>query len=153
METEALLKASISLAPASARRSKREPYTIELIIAICEQLNLSNPLDAAVFACLTTAFFTTARAGEFTIPRLNAFNPAIHVKPSNVSDTHDCQNLHMKTFFLPRTKSALEGEEVSWAKQTGPSDPEEALTNHLRINEPPTTMLYSLIAIMTHTIH
>lgn len=108
-----------------------------MISAIRDQLNLSNPLDAAVFACLTTAFFATARAGEFTVPRLDAFDPAIHVKPSNVSDTQDRQNLRMKTFFLPRTKSALEGEEVSWAKQTGPSDPEEAFANHLRINEPP----------------
>ncbi|KAG2345619.1 hypothetical protein BDR05DRAFT_998232 [Suillus weaverae] len=137
MEIDALLKASISLTPASAKRSKREPYTIDMIVAIHKQLNLSHPLDTAVFACLTTSFFATAHAGEFTIPRLDAFNPAIHVKPSNVSDTHDRQNLHMKTFFLPRTKSALEGEEVSWAKQTGPADLEEAFTNHLRINEPP----------------
>ncbi|KAG2345618.1 hypothetical protein BDR05DRAFT_974959 [Suillus weaverae] len=137
MEIDALLKASISLTPASTKRSKREPYTINMIVAIHEQLNLSHPLDAAVFACLTTSFFATARAGKFTIPCLDAFNPAIHMKPSNVSDTHDRQNLHMKTFFLPRMKSAPEGEEVSWAKQTGPADPEEAFANHLCINEPP----------------
>ncbi|KAG2740343.1 hypothetical protein P692DRAFT_20754005, partial [Suillus brevipes Sb2] len=137
METDALLKAAISLAPASTKRSKREPYTIDMITAIRDQLNLADPLDAAVFACLTTAFFATARAGEFTIPRLDTFDPAKHVKPSNVSDTQDRQNLRMKTFFLPRTKSALEGEEVSWAKQTGPSDPEEAFANHLRVNDPP----------------
>ncbi|KAG2343199.1 hypothetical protein BDR05DRAFT_884828, partial [Suillus weaverae] len=120
-----------------AKRSNCEPYTINMIVAIREQLNLSHPLDAAVFACLTTSFFATARAIKFTIPRLDAFNPAIHVKLSNVNDTHDHQNLRMKTFFLPRMKSAPEGEEVSWAKQTGPSDLEEAFANHLHINEPP----------------
>ncbi|KAG2343430.1 hypothetical protein BDR05DRAFT_975979 [Suillus weaverae] len=137
MEIDTLLKASISLTPASAKCSKCEPYTIDMIVAIHEQLNLSHPLDAAVFTCLTTSFFATAHASEFTILHLDAFNPAIHVKPSNVNDTYDHQNLHMKTFFLPRMKSAPEGEEVSWAKQTGPSDPEEAFANHLRINNPP----------------
>ncbi|KAG1734170.1 hypothetical protein EDB19DRAFT_1622204, partial [Suillus lakei] len=67
MEVDALLKASISLAPASAKRSKHEPYTIDMITAIREQLNLSNHLDAAVFTCLTTAFFATARASKFTV--------------------------------------------------------------------------------------
>lgn len=137
MEIETLLKASISLAPPSSKRSKREPYTIELMVAISQHLNPLNPLDAAVFACLTTTFFATARAGEFTVPRLDAFDPQIHVKLSNVKDTHDRQNLPMKTFFLPRTKSAPEGEEVSWAKQNGPTDPEEALANHIRVNDPP----------------
>lgn len=137
MEIDTLLKASISLAPATAKRSKREPYTIDLMTAIHQQLDHNNPLDAAVFACLTTTFFATARTGEFTVPRLDGFDPAIHVKLSNVNDTHDRQNLAMKTFFLPRTKAAPEGEEVSWAKQEGPTDPEKAFSNHLRVNDPP----------------
>lgn len=101
MEIETLLRASISLAPPSSKRSKREPYTIELMSAIRQHLDLLNPLDAAVFACLTTTFFATARAGEFTIQRLDAFDPLIHVKPSDVKDTRDRQNLPMKSFSLP----------------------------------------------------
>ncbi|KAG2029159.1 hypothetical protein BDR03DRAFT_1096313 [Suillus americanus] len=100
--------------------------------------NLDNPLDASVFACLTTIFYATARVGEFTVPRLNAFDPKLHVSLDCVKDMRDRQNLTTKNFHLPRTKSAPEGEGVHWAKQAGLSDPEEAFLNHLRINEPPT---------------
>ncbi|KAF8961375.1 hypothetical protein BDZ97DRAFT_1610807, partial [Flammula alnicola] len=46
-------------------------------------LNLALPLDAAVFACLTTTFWSCSCLGEFTVPSLKAFKPSIHVKPSN----------------------------------------------------------------------
>jgi hypothetical protein len=59
-EIDALLKAAISLTPASSKKPKREPYTIPLIIAIRQKLDLDSPLDAAVYACLTTIFFTCA---------------------------------------------------------------------------------------------
>ncbi|KAG2049886.1 hypothetical protein BDR06DRAFT_892854, partial [Suillus hirtellus] len=137
MEIEMLLKVSISLAPASSKRSKWEPYTIELMTAIHQHLDLLNPLDAAVFACLTTTFFTTARASKFTVLCLDTFDLLIHMKLSNIKDTCDQQNLPMKNFFLPRTKSVPEGEEVSWAKQDSPTNPEEALANHICVNDPP----------------
>ncbi|KAG2052170.1 hypothetical protein BDR06DRAFT_990232 [Suillus hirtellus] len=137
IEIDAMLKAAVSLTPASTKRDKREPYTIDLIIAIREKLNLEDPLDASVFACLTTTFYATARVGEFTVPRLNAFDPTAHISLENVTDMRDRQNLATKNFHLPRTKSAPQGEDVHWAKQAGLSDPEEAFLNHLRINEPP----------------
>lgn len=44
----------------------------------------------------------------------------------------------MRVFHLPRTKtSSTEGEDVSFAKQNGPSDPENAFLHHLEINNPP----------------
>jgi len=136
-EVEALLKAANSLTPASSKRSKREPYTIDLIIAIRSQLDLKEPLDAAVFACLTTTFYATARTAEFTIPRIDSFDPTLHIKPSDVSDSVDRNNLSTKNFHLPRTKAALHGEDVFWATQHGLSDPDQALSNHFAINEPP----------------
>jgi hypothetical protein len=136
-EIDSLFKAAISLTPPTSKKAKRDPYTITLITAIKEQLSLNDPLDAAVFACLTTIFFTCARVGEFTTHRLDAFDPAIHVKPSDIQDARDRQGLKMTNFHLPRTKTSINGEDVSWARQDGPSDPEEALQNHLRINDPP----------------
>jgi hypothetical protein len=59
-EIDTLLKAAISLTPASSKKLKREPYTIPLIIAIHQKLDLDSPLDAAVYTCLTTIFFTCA---------------------------------------------------------------------------------------------
>lgn len=137
VEIETLFKAAISLTPPSSKKTKRDPYTIPLIISIHENLDLNNPLDAAIFAYLTTIFFTCARIGEFTVPRLDAFDPTCHVKPADISRTQDHQGLEMTNFHLPRTKTAMEGEDVFWASQTGPSDPEEAMCNHWKINEPP----------------
>jgi hypothetical protein len=136
-EIDALLKAAISLTPTSLKKPKREPYTIPVILSIREKLDMSNPLDAAVYACLTTIFFTCAHVGEFTVPRLDAFNPKLHIKPSDVRSTQDRQGLEMTNFHIPRTKIAMEGEDVFWARQSRLIDPEEALHNHMRINDPP----------------
>ena len=43
------------------------------------QLNLEAPLDAAVFACLTTCFYASARLGEFMVRTLTGFNPNAHI--------------------------------------------------------------------------
>ena len=43
----------------------------------------------------------------------------------------------MTCFHLPWTKKSPISEEVNWAKQEGPHDPEEALNNHFRVNDPP----------------
>ena len=50
----------------------------------------------------------------------------------------DQNNLKTTVFSLPRTKSSLSGEEVQWAAQNGPTDPQAALDAHLAINNPPT---------------
>ena len=136
-EASALLKAAKTLAPTSSKRPPRELYTIDNIIMIREQLSLTLPLDAAVFACLTTLFFATARTGEFTVPNLNSFNPSSHITRNHVSTQRDRNGLEITNFRLPRTKSAPLGEDVNWAKQDGPSDPQEALLNHFLINDPP----------------
>ena len=98
---------------------------------------MSNPIDAAVFACLTTTFYTAARLGEFTIRRLGGFDPLTHVKPSDVSDQQDAQGNQVKSFHLPHTKTSPTGESVQWGKQNGPTDPDAAFANHLAINHPP----------------
>ena len=95
------------------------------------------PLDAAVFACLTTLFFATARTGEFTVPNLNSFNPSFHITRNHVSTQCDRNGLEITNFCLSRTKSTPLGEDINWAKQDSLSDPQDALLNHFRINDPP----------------
>lgn len=131
-----MIKAAKVLTPASSKQSLREPYTIDTISKIRDQLSLSLPLHAAVFACLTTTFFATARVGEFTVPTINAFDPRIHITCKQVSVQHDRQGLEITNFHLPRTKCAPNGEDVNWAKQVGPSDPQQALSNHFVVNDP-----------------
>ncbi|KIK81161.1 hypothetical protein PAXRUDRAFT_15390 [Paxillus rubicundulus Ve08.2h10] len=117
IEIEALLKAAVTLALTS---SKHKP---------CEL--------AAVFTCLTTTFWCTVRIGEFTVPCLDAFDPLLHVKPSNITHEKDRQGLMVTNFHLPRMKSALLGEDISWAQQHGPLDPQAAFQNHIVVNGTP----------------
>ncbi|KIK94001.1 hypothetical protein PAXRUDRAFT_785178, partial [Paxillus rubicundulus Ve08.2h10] len=136
-EIEALLKAAVTLAPTSSKHKPCEPYTVNVLNLMRDNLNLTDPAKAAVFTCLTTTFWCTARVGEFTVPRLDTFNPLLHVKPSNVTHQKDRQGLMVTNFHLPRTKSALLGEDVSSAQQLGPSDPQAAFQNHIVVNSPP----------------
>jgi hypothetical protein len=130
VKTDALIKAAEALRPAASRRKPRRPFTIEYIIALRSQLDLMLPPDVAVFACLTTTFYSAARLGEFTVVNIKpgSFHSSTHVTPSLV---HDRNGLPMLAFHIPRTKSSPSGEEVTWARQRGLSDPEPALARHL----------------------
>jgi hypothetical protein len=111
-----LLKAAETLAPATSHKPKQKLYTTKYISCIRSQLNLLIPLDAAVYACLTTTFWATACVGKTTVPTLTSFDCNTHIKPSNVSKETDRQGLSQTAFFIPRTKSAPQGESITWAK-------------------------------------
>lgn len=133
-----ILKGAAKLAPPMAKQVLRAPITTDMMEIIKAHLRDQNPFDTAFFACLTTVFYAAARVGEFTLRRLDSFNPNEHITRNNVRDDIDARNgLHTKVFFLPRTKSNLNGEEVNWAKQNGPTDPLAAFAAHLTINDPP----------------
>ena len=141
-EMAAVLKGADKMAPTSSKRKKRRPYTIQFITAIRSQLNLEEPQDAAVFACLTTCFYAVARVGEFTVPHLDAFDgltrtdtsqqPTYVLTPIVMASKTEVMVLH-----IPRTKVApIEGKDVFWVRQEGLSDPYQALNNHLLVNSP-----------------
>lgn len=136
-EIDALFKAAKKLEPKRTRKKAKLPWTIQHLTDICGKL-LDNPKDVAIRACLTTAFWGTARLGEVTVPRLNGFDPDRHVKITNVRhDVEDRNGLKQTTIFIPWTKSAMEkGEEIFWAEQNGPTDPQRALAEHIKINNP-----------------
>ena len=132
-----LFKAAERSAPDSAKRSLRQPFTPDLIAQLRAQLDLTSPLDAAVFACLTTCFYTCARLGEFTIPSTKSFDPHRHITPANTRVDTDRNGCQVQVFHLPSTKCNSSGEDTHWASQSGPSDPQWALHNHMQINCPP----------------
>ena len=136
-EMKAALDGAAILAPPSSKKPKRGPMTLDIISSLATKLDLSKPLDAAVFACLTTTFFSAARLGEFTLPSLKAFDPSQHVKPSDVREDQDRNGLQVTVFRLPRTKCSINGEDIFWAKQDGIYDPQAALSNHFSVNKPP----------------
>lgn len=132
-----MLKASRSLAPASSKKPQRLPFTPAHILSLRSHLDLSSPLDAAVFACLTTCFYSCARLGEFTVPTLSSFDPSRHVSPSQAHEDQDRHFNNVKKFSLPFTKTSQSGEDVFWGTQSDLSDPRAAFENHLLVNSPP----------------
>lgn len=138
-ELDAIIKGAKQMAPRSSAREKREPMTPDYIAKLRPHFSDTKPLDLAVFACLTSAFWATARLGEFTVQNLLAFDPKIHVKRSDLGESTDRNGLKTTTIHVPQTKSnRTEGERLYWAKQDGDSDPESALQRHLEINDPET---------------
>ena len=111
--------------------------TTHLIVQLCNCLDISVPLDTAINACLKTTFWSTAHLSEFTVPNLTSFDPAIHIKCSDVRSAEDHEGHKVKVFFVPQTKSSPLGEDLYWARQDGDCDPESALDNHLMVNDLP----------------
>lgn len=136
-EMDTMLRAADKLTPPSSKRKKRLPYTPRFITELKQQMDLNVPLDAAVFACLTTCFYASARLGEFTVRNLQSFDPGSNVTIQNLSYDQDRNGLRVTVLHLPKTKVASnEGEDVFWASQEGDSDPTAALQNHLQVNQP-----------------
>ena len=137
-EVQALLTAGKHLVPATSSKAPKVPWTIDNLTTICSALDPNHPIDAAVLACLTTAFWGTARLGEVMVPKLDGFDPRIHVKVSDIRfGVRDRNNLEETIIFLPWTKSSREkGENIFCARQEGITNPQAALTNHLKVNKP-----------------
>ncbi|EGO19220.1 hypothetical protein SERLADRAFT_374499 [Serpula lacrymans var. lacrymans S7.9] len=135
-EILALLTVSVTLTPISSKRAPHQPFTIEHICEVRKVLDLTKPLDAAFFACLTTTFYTASRLGEFTIPSINQFDSNRHATIDGVSEVTNRNGFRVKAFILPITKTEKEPMSVSWVTQQGLSDPEEGWLNHIKINNP-----------------
>lgn len=135
---DSMLSAADRLSPPASRLGKRPPYTVDILLALRGQLSLLQPLDAAVWACLTSAFYAVARVGELTVRTLDGFDPTRHVKRSDVRTERDRNHLEETVLFIPSTKAApVAGEDIFWAVQLGPTDPSAALASHLLINDLP----------------
>ncbi|KAJ8081771.1 hypothetical protein PM082_007617 [Marasmius tenuissimus] len=79
------------LAPPPSSRKPRQPYTIDTLKTIGSSLDLSEPLDAAVWACLLSLFWGCTRTGA--VKSLSSFDPEIHVKRCDVSKVTDRNGL------------------------------------------------------------
>lgn len=135
-QVSAALQGAARLAPPTSKRTKRNPFTVACLESIRSALDLSSPLDAAVYACLLTSFFSLARLGEMTVRSLSCFEPSTHVKPSNIRHDEDRHGLSVTVLHLPQTKMSPSGEDIYFARQSGLADPHHALLNHLSINSP-----------------
>lgn len=138
-QLKVVLDGAANLAPPTSKKGIHEPLRLEMIEALGEQLDPNIPLDVSVKSCLDVMYYSVARTGELTVPSLNSFNPAIHVKPSDVRNEIDRHGNQVTACHLPVTKSAPEGEDIFFAEQNGTSNPKASFANHFRVNEPPPT--------------
>ncbi|KAF8835958.1 hypothetical protein BDN67DRAFT_992263 [Paxillus ammoniavirescens] len=137
-QLKTILEGSARLAPASSKREPHKPFEPDIIANFKAHLNLEDPLDAAVFACLTTVFYCVARLGEFTIPNLKDFSSTKYITRSDMSRVVGTSGVAVTRFHIPSTKaSPRNGEDTQWAAQSDTTDPEAALSNHFLINPAP----------------
>jgi hypothetical protein len=136
-QLDTILRGAEKLQPATAQRKQREPYTIKYINNILSNLDGNDSLDAAVAACLTTAFFCITRLDELTVTTLKSFKATDHVTPENIREGEDRNGFKYTILHVPRTKmNQLSGEDIYFSSQLGDSNPTERLHNHLLINKP-----------------
>ncbi|GLB39587.1 hypothetical protein LshimejAT787_0700970 [Lyophyllum shimeji] len=136
-ELDLMLKAGDKLTPPTSKHKQRLPYTIQFILKLREQMDLNNPFDVAVLACLACLIYSASRVGDFTVRRLDAFDTSTHVSRRCLRRDQDRSGKKVTVLHLPCTKSAPQGEDVYWSAQTGLTDPEAALDHHLEVNQPP----------------
>ncbi|KAF8868769.1 hypothetical protein CPB85DRAFT_1242511, partial [Mucidula mucida] len=136
-ELDALIWAAEKLQPVHSKRKKHQPYTVAFIEALLNNLNHEDPFDSAVISCLTTAFYSGARLGEFTVPRLEDFRARDHVTRANMRLSVNKNGFEVTVFHIPKTKAEpVNGEDMYWACQNGATNPKSALDNHFQVNNP-----------------
>jgi hypothetical protein len=83
------------------------PYPIDFMLATWHFLDLSTLLGASVFACLATGHIR-----EFTVQRLNGFDPNVHVSWAQVSFDQNREGQKVTVLHVPHTKVSQQGEDV-----------------------------------------
>jgi hypothetical protein len=104
--------------------------------ATCLELFLDQLFNAVVWACLTVCFYAAARVGELTVPQLASFDPSCHITPSNLQREVNKDQLEATVLHVFHTKAtAIEGEDIFWSQQHGPTDPYKAMDLHFQVNK------------------
>ncbi|CDO73030.1 hypothetical protein BN946_scf185007.g84 [Trametes cinnabarina] len=132
---DAALAGAAQLAPPASKRPSRTPLALQEIASMASSFTLADPLDAAVWACLCIGFFSLARLGELTVTTQKSFRADLHPSRASVRQEAHRDGSEVQVIHLPRTKSAVAGEDISFARQDGVVDPWAALDNHFAVNQ------------------
>ena len=131
-----------NLTPRTSKRPPRPPVNAKMISQLVQHLNLNSPLDVAVAACATTAFWGQCRLGELLPSSHSA--PLSLPFPTRSSFRRSTRNPQSCIIHLPHTKTHRHGQEVVLVDQCIPINPIALLTRHLRVNDiPHDTPLFS----------
>lgn len=128
--------------PLSAPNAPRPPVTMELMVALANNLDLTLPFDACVFACACSAFWGLARLGEL-LPATHNYDHKTPPFPRMLSLSPG--RAGSLKLALPWTKvKKWDGEVIILPVQDKPCNPIFAINNHLQINAlPKTSLLFS----------
>jgi hypothetical protein len=122
-----------NLTPRNSKRPPRPPVNATMIAQLVEHLNLNSPLDAAVAACATTAFWGQCRLGELLLTSLASAssNPL----PTRAGFRRSTRNPLSCLVRLPRTKTHRHGQDVVLVDQRADINPITLLKKHIRTND------------------
>ena len=122
-------------APGHSRRPPRPPVNARMISQLLEHLDPDSPLDVAVAACATTAFWGQCRLGELLPPSSRA--PLLALVPVRSSFRKSPRNPQSFILRLPHTKTHSHGQDVVLVSQRLPYDPISLLRRHFQLNDMP----------------
>jgi hypothetical protein len=138
-----LVTGAARVAPESSTRDKTTPILTSTLDTILATLDWrADPVDAAVCAFCTTAFYGMARTGELVPDYLTKYTaePRRWPKRSDIDERQNRFGDAATALFLPHTKSAgSTGEDIFWSAQPSKGDacPDAVLANHFRVNGTP----------------
>ena len=130
-----VLKGTANATPEKSKQERRLPITIEMIRELSRDLDLSDPLDTAVFTIATIAFYSQLRLGEICGDRetYTIFNRKALPTFADVKPPHTPAGSRM--MHIPWTKvNHTKGDDVLICRQWDMTDPVTALDRHLQIN-------------------
>ena len=99
-------------------------------------MNLTDPRDAAIFACLVITFYSVSHLGEFTVPSMSKFavSPFQYNQRQHLSPIWSKNNLPILSFHIPFMKCSTSGETTQCMMLNHLTDPVAWLQNHFMIN-------------------
>jgi hypothetical protein len=124
-----------NLAPSSSRRTPRPPINARMLEQLIENLDLQSPIDVAIAACATTAFWGQCRLGELLSTSASSLLDS--PLPTRADFKRSLRNPHSCILHLPRTKTHSHGQDVVLVDQRAPINPISLLKRHFRINNLP----------------
>ncbi|PPQ81779.1 hypothetical protein CVT24_005332 [Panaeolus cyanescens] len=125
-------------APRSSSRPRRSPVTTTMLKVLLSELNLEDPLDAAVAACACTAFWGQCRLGELLPPTSTSATSHLPSRDNLTRSASKKSDPRSYELHLPSTKTnRATGQTITLLKQDHPTNPLPLLQNHFAINELP----------------
>ena len=119
-----------------ARPKPRLPITAEVLKRM-KQVWLSPPVkadDRMLWAAACTGFFGFLRAGEFTVPSKQAYDPEVHLNLADMAiDSHEHPSLIRLLIKQSKTDPFREGVEVFLGASKGEICPVRALVDYLSV--------------------